>query len=197
MPQEADADALAAGPVCEDFVFWRRVSDAAPLSQLENPREPEPQQPSRLQPPDLSARDTMRGLVVKWGDRADTTWVGDSDSDESSGEGSSTAGPIMHDELGKYFSRLVAVGANGCRIPIEAQPCRNGGAESGTADGWQQPHTFAYEPNALLRQFYPVIPPGKLHGEASADAGQDEQIRYTTDDTTSTEKRKERGLSTD
>ena len=183
--------------MCEDFVFWRRLSDAASLCQLERPCEPEPQQPSQLQPPDFSARDATRGFVVKWGDRADRSWVGDSESDdEGTSEGGSIAGPIMHNELGKYFSQLVAVDANGCRIPTEAQSY-NGGAESGIADGWQQPHTFAYEPNTLLRQFYPVVPPGKLHGEAGQEAGQDALLRYTTDDTTSTEKRKERGLSTD
>ena len=168
------------------------MPDGGPLTQME-PREPEPQQPSQLQPPDFSAPDAMRRFVVKWGDRADRSWVGDSDSDGITSQSGSTEGPIMHDELGKYFSRLVAVDANGCRIPTDAQPCRNGGAKFGIADGWQQPHTFAYEPNVLLRQFYPVTPPGTVGPGAQLD----EKLRYTTDDTASTEKRKERGLSKD
>ena len=94
-------------------------------------------------------------------------------------------------DLGKYFSRLVAVDAAGCRIPTAMQSCTDVG--TGLAPRWQPPHTFGYEPNALLRHFYPVPLPAAGVGESD-----DEQtLRYTTDDAISTEKRKERGLSTD
>lgn len=173
--------------MCEDFVFWWRVSEAATPLISDTPGEP--QQSSQVQSHASSARGGTREFVISWGDRADKTWDVGSGSDSNSDSG--RAGPIMHAELGKYFSRVVAVDADGFRIPIETQPCSDGGPRCAAADGWKQPHTFAYEPNALLRQFYPVAVTRESHGKKNLD------LRYTTDDTISTEKRKERGLSAD
>ena len=96
-------------------------------------------------------------------------------------------------DLGKYFSRLVAVDLVGCRILTAMQLCTDVGTG---LDGprWQPPHTFGYEPNALLRHFYSV----PLHA-AGAGESDDEQtmLRYTTDDAISTEKRKQRSISLD
>jgi hypothetical protein len=206
--QEADEEALATGlPVCEDFVFWRRVSNVDPVDPIGGQYEPEPQQSSQSQLP-TGSPGGADGFSVIWGDRHDKGWISGSKGAETvkmrlgSGSGlvgsstssACTAGPIIHAELGKYFARLVAVDGAGCRIPATAmQPCASIG--TGFDDPrWQQPHTFAYEPNVLLRHFYPVPPP-TLAGTGERENEQD--LRYTTDDATSTQKRKERGLSTD
>ena len=39
--QEVGAESVAAS-VCEDFVFWRRVSKLAPLNRIKSQCEPEP-----------------------------------------------------------------------------------------------------------------------------------------------------------
>lgn len=104
----------------------------------------------------------------------------------------------MHAELGKYFSRLIPIDGQGCPILTDMQHCDDVGAGL-EAVGWQQPHTFCYEPNALLRHFYSAPPPAVPKGSSELEQGgwQDAGLRYTTDDATSTEHRKERGFSTD
>ena len=88
---------------------------------------------------------------------------------------------------------------HGTKLRQFALPVKQTKKASLEAPGWQQPHTFCYEPNALLRHFYPVPPPAvpKASSEGEQGGRQDTGLRYTTDDATSTEKRKERGLSTD
>lgn len=187
--QEVGAESVAAS-VCEDFVFWRRVSKLAPLNRIKSQCEPEPQETSQPQLLAGPAAGDTHGFVVSWGNHDDKSW-----SDDTSG---CTAGPIMHAELGKYFSRLIPIDGQGCPILTDMQHCDEDGAGL-EAPGWQQPHTFCYEPNALLRHFYPVPPPAvpKASSEGEQGGRQDTGLRYTTDDATSTEKRKERGLSTD
>jgi hypothetical protein len=177
--------------VCKDFIFWRRIPNANPLNLKDSQCEPEPQQSSQSQLSEGAPAD-IDGFPVIWGDCDDKRWL------SGVAEGSA-AGPIMHTELGKYFARLIAVDGDGHCIPPPMQPCA--GVGTGLGDPrWQQPHTFGYEPNMLLRRFYPVPSPavvekGESYGNQDTSCAPD--LRYTTDDATSTEKRKARGLSTD
>ena len=64
--QEVGAESVAAS-VCEDCVFWRRVSKLAPLNRIKSQCEPEPQETSQPQLLAGPAAGDTHGFVVSWG----------------------------------------------------------------------------------------------------------------------------------